>query len=305
MAIWLVLLSAVFAAGQNFFMRKSVDTQGSTSQYLPLQLSVSCVFVSLINLNFSALGNFDPMTFALGLFFGAIFGIFLWALGESLKWGSASLSIALVNSSSVMPAVLMAALFGSNFGHPYTVWNLLGSSLVVFGILSTASWDGGAARSKKWFPRVMLSLVSFILFSAGLQWRVLLEQGISHPLAPFQLNPEGGQYFMPAIFLSAALIQWGVYLFSKERKPLCSDTLKVAVLGGVSNGSSMYFMICGSLIAKGWENAIYYPAFSLAVIVFCNLWGKMLYQEKIPYLPNALCLSGLIIGSVQWNQFIH
>lgn len=304
MAIWLVLISAAFAAGQNFFMRKSVDTQGSTEQYLPLQLSVSCLFVALLNLNFTQLTVYDPKTVMVGLGLGALLGTFLWALGESLKTGPASLSIALVNSSSVLPAVLMAALFGASLGHPYTIWNLIGSLLVVGGILSTSSLGGGFQDRKKWFLRVVLSLSAFVLFSAGLQWRVLLEQGASHPLVPFTLKAEGGHYFMPAIFLSASLIQWGVYFFSKNRQALARDTLKMAVFGGISNGSSMYFMIWGSLLAFGWQNAVYYPIFSLAVILFCNLWGKILYEEKIPYLPNALCISGLIIGSVQWSGIV-
>lgn len=300
MALYLMLTSAFFAAMQNLCMRRSVDTGGSTALYVPIQLIISCLLAVLINPVRTGNFAFDGPTVLLGLFMGLLLGVMMSTLGESLKYGSPALTFAVLNSCSVLPAVLMALLFGAKFGHPYHWWTGLGSALVIAGIF-WSSWTALSCQNRRrWTLFIGAASLSFVIFSAMTQWRVLLEtEGATNLLLPFKLDGAQGMWFMPALFFSAALVpllkmkQEVSFSFSKE-------TFIYGLLGGLCNGSSMYFMILAPQKAVGWQNAVLFPVFSIAVIEICNIWGRTLYKERINWVPQSLCVGGLILGSVYW-----
>ena len=299
MALYLMLLSALFASLQNLCMRRSVDTGSSTNLYVPVQLLISCAIAVLLGPVRNNNYVFDGPTVLVGLFVGVIFGLFMWGLGQSLKYGSSGLTFAVVNSSSILPAVFMTLLFGGAFNHPYHWYTGLGSLMVVSGIF-WSSWTSISCSNKaRWALYIGLTIVGFVLFATSLQWRVLLENhGGESRLLPFKLDGAKAEWFMPAIFFSAMLFQIPALL--KNKNAISKDTLFYGLLGGVSNGSSMFFSILATVSAAAWQNALLFPLFSIGVIELSNLWGKYLYKEQLDFAPRAFCILGLVLGSVQW-----
>ncbi|MEX0962210.1 MAG: hypothetical protein WDZ28_05085 [Simkaniaceae bacterium] len=302
MTLYFILMSGFLAAMQNLCMRRSVDTGGSTNIYVPIQLFISFLIAIVLNpVRLSDFGVNVPIIF-LGLGMGVILGFMMSFLGKSLKWGTPALTFAVLNSCSVLPSVLMAFLFGKQFNHPYHWWNGMGSCIVIIGIF-WSSWAAISCRNKfKWIFFIGLSSIAFVLFSAMTQWRILLEShGGASPLLPFKISPLHNAWFMPAIFLGATLIQ----LFNVKSEPnlrFSLSTLIYGLLGGVANGSSMFFMILSTEKASPFENALIFPLFSITVIQITNLWGRQLYKEKINWAPQMLCVAGLILGSVYWPE---
>ncbi len=45
-----------------------------------------------------------------------------------------------------------------------------------------------------------------------------------------------------------------------------------------------------------------FPIFSVTLIVGCNLWGKWLYKEQVHWKANAVCIGGLLLGTVDWSS---
>lgn len=294
-------MSALFAAMQNLFMRRSVDTKGSTGFYVFSQLLISCLIAILLNPVRSGNYAFDPKVALVGVGLGLLLGLMMWGLGEALKSGSSALSFATLNSSSILPAVLMALLFGASLGHPYRWFNGLGSLLVIAGIFWSSWRDISCKNKMRWIFFIALASCSYVIFSAGTQWKVLLEtNGGSSFMLPFSIDPHKGNWLMPFIFLSAALFQF--VTTKKEGMKFSKETLVYGILGGIANGSSMFFMLYAVSAAFSWQNAILFPLFSIAVIEICNLFGIYFFKEKIQWLPQYLSVGGLILGSVQWHM---
>ncbi|MBN4067422.1 hypothetical protein JYU14_05000 [Simkania negevensis] len=305
MALYLILISAVAAAIQNLFMRRSVDSEGSTHIYVPVQLFMSLLIVTYLNPVRSHSYTFDWRTVAVGLVMGLVLGLMMWSLGQAVKYGASALTFASLNSSSVLPSIVMACLFGAVFGHGYQWWNALGSAFVVIGIF----WSSlSSEKSKSWpfwvFFTVLASL-SFVFFSSMMQWRVLLSTHVAQKsfLLPFSLDPAKAAWFIPAIFFSATLFQLVILAFVKVGA-VSKRTVVYGVFGGIANGLSMFFMVFATERAQAWENAMLFPIFSISVIVLSNLWAKFLYREKIVWIPSAMCIAGLFVGTVDWSALI-
>ena len=49
------------------------------------------------------------------------------------------------------------------------------------------------------------------------------------------------------------------------------------------------------------EHAIIYPLFAVTIIILCNIWGQWLYKEQVNWKANALCVFGILIGSIDWS----
>ena len=134
MGILFITIAAIFTAYQNFLMRKSIDRGGTTNAYLTLQVLSAFFLMILLNPVRTGIYSFNAPICILGLFAGIIFGIMLFSLGGALQRGPAGLTFATLSSSAIMPAIVMATLFGAAFGHPYTLYHGIGSLFVLFGL---------------------------------------------------------------------------------------------------------------------------------------------------------------------------
>lgn len=300
MALVIVLLGAALVALSNFFMRKSVDAGGSTRVYLVVQLLVSVGVATLLNPVRTGNYTWSPLAGALGLIGGFFLGTMMWSLGRALERGPPGLSIAALNSASVMPALIMMAIFGSAWGFLYAWWHAAGSALVVIGLF----WAGWERRqgNPTWVGLVILAFCAHILLLCFVQWRALLAQGGGSWLVPWRLPPEEGQWFLPVLFATAMVMQAVSWLRQEPRPPKRAEVL-YGVLGGISNGSGIYSLFVAAEVATPWQSAMIFPLYAVTIIIICNSWGQLIYREKVNWAANALCLGGIALGTIDWSTF--
>ncbi len=306
MGIQLMIIASLFVAISNFCMRRSIDSGGSSKAFLMIQLSI--VFLVAVLLNPVRTGEYHISNCMLffGIAGGVILAIMMVCLGKSLENGPPGLTFAALNASTVMPMILMVFLFGAPFGYIYTLFNGLGSLLVILGLF----WAGWAARSSekkmRWAAFVAGAFVMHTLFLIIMQWRALFinfpgENGL---FLNFDVADAKSQWFMPAVFFAAALIQIIIYMGTQKRLPNRWETF-YGILGGVTNGIGTFFMIWSTEVSSPLEHAMIFPIFSVAIIIGCNLWGQWLYKEKVNWLANGLCVLGILIGTLDWKVLFH
>lgn len=303
MGIFFAILGAILVSISNFCMRKSIDSGGSSKAYLVVQLSFS--FLIMIFLNPMRTGDYgwNSTAVGIGLLGGILFGILMWGLGKTLEKGPPGLSFAILNTSSVAPAIVMALLFGAAYGHSYTLSNGLGSALVVAGLF-WAGWTANENPNKMiWIFYATLIFVVHTLFLVFLQWwAMLLKPGLPlSSLIPFHVEARHLQWFMPSVLFVGALMQWVIYLIKRHRMPKGAE-IYYGILGGITNGACTFFLILAPQVASAWENAMIFPIFSVCTILICNAWAQFLYREHINWWANAICVTGLVIGTVAWQS---
>lgn len=306
MAIFFILLAALLASAANYCMRKSIDAGGSARGYLVIQITFS--FLIMILLNPVRVGNYtwDQTSVNIGLGGGIIFGLMMWGVGKALERGPPGLTFAVLNSASVLPAVILALLFGTTFGHPYTIFHGLGSLLVVAGLF-WAGWSTEKNPNKgMWaFYACIIFLLHALLLSFLQWWAMLLKKSQlpSSSLLPFSIDPSKIQWFMPAVLFVGAFLQIVIYLIYERKMPKGIE-IGYGVLGGIINGACTFFLILAPQYATPRENAIIFPIFAVSIIIICNAWAQWLYKERVNWWANILCFAGILIGAIAWNQVI-
>lgn len=302
MGLQLMLLAALFVAGSNLFFRKSLDNGGSSRAFLMVQLFLT--FVIAVLLNPVRTGDYAwnfPLAF-FGFCGGILLAAFMAMMGKALELGPPGLTFAVINASSVMPILLMVGLFGTAFGFSYSLWNGAGSILVVAGLFWAAREAIKGKKSFMWAIYALMAFALHTLFLAFMQWRALF---LNYPgkralFLSFDRSEVTSTWFMPMIFLAAAMVQTYLFFTTERRKPSRAE-VRYGVVAGIANGIGTYFMIWSTEVATALEQAMIFPLFSVAVIIFCNFWGRKLYQEQVNWAANALCVLGLILGTVNWQ----
>jgi hypothetical protein len=302
MAVILMLFAGGFISLSNLFMRKSIDHGGTTKGFLIFQMAMA--FIVALLLNPVRTGNYawNGSIASLGLFAGIVLALLLFFLGRSLENGPAGLTFSILNGSTVMPAVVMAFLFGASYGFPYTIWHAIGSVVVLYGLFMAGKGLLGLQNGKKWimFCATMFSL--HVLLLVLFQWRALL-LNLPNPgelVSFFTSEQIKSQWFMPFMFLSAFALQVLFFMYYEKRWPTRLEAM-YGLFGGVMNGLCTYCMIWSTEVAGPLENAVIYPIFSVMTIVLSNLWSQRLYQEKVDWRACQFCASGLVIGTVDWK----
>jgi len=327
MGIQIILIAAVFVTLSNLFMRKSIDAGGSSRAFLMIQLFLAFLVAILLNpvrtAEYAWSGPIAIFGFAGGIFLGAMMAF----LGKALEVGPPGLTFAILNSSTVMPAIVMALFFGSKFGYAYNVFHGFGSLFVLVGLF-WAGWgvlkvrlmalQGQGAltgvsfgtpsgfkieNKKKWLLFALGAFVFHVAFLVFMQWRSLfLNAGnIEGLLFSFSPKEAANQWFMPMIFLATALVQFWIFCRRDRRLPNRKE-VQYGILGGIAHGVGTYFLIWATEVATPLEQAMIFPIFAVAIIIFCNGWGQWLYKEKVNWKANVLCTGGLLVGTIDWQR---
>ncbi len=297
MGIILILAASCFASLSNFCMRRSIDSGGTARAFLTVQLSIATLAAFLLGP--VRTGEFDVNlpVIAAGITAGLVLGWMLQTLGRALECGPPGLTFAMLNASTVMPAIIMALFFGAAYGCIYTPWHAIGSLFVLAGLFWAGKGLQGLASARAWILFSLLTFSLHVLFLVIMQCRVLVLNSSMASLASDLANP----WFLFFIYLAAAALQAGIYL-TKERRVPKSDEGFYGLFGGIGNAMSTFFLIWATEAASALERAVIFPIFSIAIIVICNLWGQRLYQEKVHWKACQLCLLGLFIGTVDWGS---
>jgi len=306
LGVQLMVLAGIFTALSNYFLRKSIDGGGSSRAFLMIQLTITFLVAILLNPVRSGNFFFSPEIASLGLFAGIILGIMMICLGKSFEHGPAGLTVALLNASTVFPILGMVLFFGKEYGFEYTLWNAVGSLILVAGLFWAGTQTFKSGPMGRWLFFAISAFALHVVFLILLQWRFVLLTfpGKTALFSLLSAREAGSEWFMPMTFLSAALIQLVVYVRQESRVPAPQE-VRFGFLGGTANGIGTFFMIWSTEVATSVEQAMIFPIFAGTVVLTCNLWGRFLYKEKVHWRATVLAITGLIIGTLHWKTLLH
>lgn len=302
MGIIYVLVASVFASASNFSMRKTIDYGGTSKAFLMIQLSIAFIVALFLGpIKAKAFAINLPIIF-LGILTGLVFGFMMISLGKGLEKGPPGLTIAILNASTVIPGILMALLFGVAFGFEYRFWHGLGSILVLAGLFWSGWGIAGLRNMSTWLFFSLSAFFMHVLFLILMQWRAMM---INFPdnASFFRIVDSSqaiNQWFMPMIYLSAATMQIVYFFFAEKRIPKKAEW-SCGIFGGIANSMCTFFLIWSTEVATSLENAMIFPIFSVGIILLCNGWGQVIYEEKVNWKASQVCTLGLIIGTVDWK----
>lgn len=305
MALIIMLIGGLFTGFANFCMRRAIDEGGHARAYLVIQLFISGLVAVLTGPIRAGEFGIDTPTFIMGTAGGLLLGGMMKALGMAMASGPASLTVAFINASTAMPAIILYLIWGQNWEFTYSWTCGLGTLMVVFGLFwATGLRPKDAIGSKpKWLQFTLLAFLGHTLLLCVMQLRAAslkAELPLDPWLMPSHTDPSQSHWFLPLIFLFAWLTQVIDAIASKTPWPKRAE-LRFGSLGGLGNGVSTCLMIIATTVAHSWESAMIFPLYSVSIILVCNLWGKHLYGENIHWKANWLCILGLIIGTIQWH----
>jgi hypothetical protein len=299
MGLLSALLAALFIAGSNLFMRRGIDAGGTAKVFLAIQMSAAFAIAFLMGPVKTGSYAINLPIVILGLLTGMFLAVMLYVLGRALEKGPPGLTFSVLSSSSVMPGIVMAALFGASFGFHYTVWHAFGSLLVLAGLFWGGKGLQGMQDLKAWVVLVSLLFALHVAILAIYQWRAMV---LNYPSSLISAEDARSQWFMPMLYLGAAAVELLIFFSSRPRKPFFKEWL-YGFAAGSFNCLCTFFLIEATELAKGLENAVIFPLFSIGTILFSNLWGQHLYQEKVNWRACQVCLFGIILGTVDWKIF--
>lgn len=301
MAMIYVLFAALLASGANLLMRKNIEYGGTTRGFLVSYF----LFTFAASLILYPVGR-EPWSVPM-LTAGGVAGVLniglLFFTAKALENGPPGLTFAFQNSCSVLPGILLFALFGPAFNFIVTPYLIAGLFCVLGGLFWSAksqSTSVGGAKpgvTKKW---LLFALGMFLIQGITLtlfQWRCLLIDSSvpAHPLIPVKCSPSEDIWFMPAMFAVASFFQILFFIFTERRLMRLSELI-TGFIGGLANGGATFFLLLAAKEASAFEKGILFPAFAIGVIVCCNFWGQKLYQERVNWKANALCILGVLLG---------
>jgi drug/metabolite transporter (DMT)-like permease len=307
MSLIIACCAALLCAFNNLFMRKSIDFGGSSKGFLVTSLSFSilvAVFLGPVRTGFFHWNNTIAI---MGLVTGLFLGIMMWALGKALEKGPPGLTIAYLNASNLIPAILMMLVFGVAFGYRYAWGNAVGSLLVAAGLFWAVWQTSKDTKSQSfWLTFSTIAFITDVCFLVLIQWRALvITPGLpGSKWLPFTINFEEAEWFMPMLF--AAATSFIVYQFMKEgNRPLVRSEVQFGLLGGVCNAASTYLLIKAAQFATPFTSAMIFPIFAVGIVLLCNIWGRLLYKEKVHWKAMNLCLVGLFVGTIDWSNLLN
>ncbi len=295
MSLVFIALSAFFTALGNFFIRRAVTPDQEGDPFIRARFfTAGLVSIPIIYLQHSSL-NFDPKMAVVALFAGIFLGLLQFSIGKSLQSGPSGLTFIFVSSVSVWPPLLMYFFFGAEFGHDYTLNNLVGSLLVLAALVWMG--QGEEKANKKWLGWIAVAYASTTLYFLIFQWRALLlkESLPESPLLPFHVNAEEGDLFMAITFIVAALSQTFIRQKTTSTAP---GFYTSGITAGLLAGISTYLLLLGTEYASSaTENALIFPLQTVLLIIFCNAWAVKYYKEKVNWPANALAAAGIAIAT--------
>jgi len=275
-------------------MKRSIDGGGSSKAFLVIQLTITMLMALAFNpLRTGHLAWSFP-SILLGMIGGILLFTMMSAIGRAMECGPPGLTLAALNSATVMPAIIMALIFGTQKGFPYTLSHGIGSILVIGGLFWAGKTSERGAAKRRWVRLVTIAFIAHIGLLILLQWRALL-------LAENLLPRENSQWFHPSLFFTAALFM-GISFIKNEKRMFSPKERVWGTLGGLLNGVSMFLILIAPEIATPPQQAMIFPIFAVGLILINNSWGQALYKERVNWYANALCLAGIIIGTVNWSQ---
>lgn len=317
MALILMIFSGILVGFGNYCMRRAMIAGGQSRNYILIQLFLSALWTF-------ALGPLAHMQFAISTstwIYGALTGLclafFMKCLGHAMARGPVSLTVAFINASTLLPALVFFLLFGASWGFEYHLTTFIGSLLVLLALYqatqrefkkNTPTTSNTPAISKQlsmawlvatfgcfFFHTLMLILIQLRAMS-------LLTELPEHFLL-LKSSTQGSEAFLPIMLMSA----WLVRLVDTKKEhfqlPIKQEWF-FGGLGGFANGASIHLMAIATMVATGLQGAMMFPLYSVSIIITCNLWSALLYKESVYWPASVLAILGIITGTVNWTALL-
>lgn len=235
---------------------------------------------------------------AIGIVVGLLISALMFAIGKALQRGPSGLTFSFQNSGAILPPLLLSAIFHKPFGFSLSFGNCIGIVLVVLGLFWAAWGHSKSSIRKTWIAYAILTFILQGLILSIFQWRCFfMQEGLpSHRLIPFSCTPNADLWFMPALFFSSWIYQLICFSYSEKRLPYFVEFIGGG-LGGIANGLSTFFLLRATSIASMEEKIMLFPLFTVVVVLLCNLYGRMFYQEKVLWKANTLSVLGIFLGT--------
>ncbi|NGX42511.1 MAG: hypothetical protein K940chlam7_00791 [Chlamydiae bacterium] len=294
---WMVV-SGFLGAMSNLCMRRSMDKNGSARAFFVFQLFFTCLVTILLHPVRTGSYGWNSQIALMGLCGGIFLGSMKWMLGKALQRGPAGLTFAAVNSASVMPAIVMVLALGSTLNYELTPHDLAGSILVLMGLF-WAGWDKSEKpKTRAWILFAASAFLLHVLFLVLTEFRAIFLNKHFPNMDNWLINPEkmASEWFVPTIFAAAAGMHAVIYCISEKRIPIMWEVLW-GILGGIFNGACAFFFMRAAETATMRESSFIFAIFSISLIIVCNLWGQWLYNEKVNWKANTLCLIGVLLAA--------
>jgi drug/metabolite transporter (DMT)-like permease len=256
-----------------------MDAQGSLFAFFFYQLLFTFLVLLYMHPVRTGTYSFTLYTVWMGVLAGALLGSLKVMIGYALRRGPASLTFASINLASIAPA----AIFALFIDFPYTIWQLVGSIFVAVGLV----WAVGGMQKGLWLLFAASAFLVHTLYLLLTQLYVIVVEKSS------LLHSE---WYVPIIFATACLMHMAIYWVRERRMPSLQETLW-GIGGGLCNGACAYFFMQATFVADGLERGFIFPIFSISLILFCNIWGRWLYEEEVNWRATSLCLLGLFVGT--------
>jgi len=218
---------------------------------------------------------------------------------QALRKGPAGLTFAFQNASAVFPGIFLFLIFGLEFGFAFSYFQLLGMVLVLVGLFLGVRGknenSGSPPISKTWIKYAIACLLIQILALTCIQGRcVLFAEEKLNWFSSLAVLEADDIWFMPGQFGATVILQ-GV-IFGWEKRKLKSKEVAFGSLSGFANCICTGLLLAATKLASPSEQGILFPIFAVSTIVLCNLWARVLYQEKFNYTANGICALGIFVG---------
>lgn len=304
MASICIALSALITALSNLLIRRGIDgvKDANGDPFIVHRfLTAALIAIPIIYLQHGTIAANLNMSLV-GVCAGLALGLLQYAIGKCLQYGPAALTFIFVSSVCVVPPIFMFFLFGEEFGHGYTLYNLLGSLLVLAGLywMGKSQELGDYLSFEKWLIWIGAAFGSGILYQLILQWRALLlkDNLPDSLLLPFRCDTTQGDLFIVITLLVAGLCQMLFQGRPKRQKFSNRQVLICGIVAGILCSISTFLLLLGTEFAiTATEKAVIFPLNTVLLISFCNGWARVFYKEKVNWPANAICATGIAIVS--------
>lgn len=296
MGIALALMAGFFNSLTNFCVKKGVDIGGTAKPFFLCQILASSLFALILGPLLKGEFTIQLYPSLLGICAGVILYIMLFSLGQAVEKGAPGITFATLNSATILPGLLMASLFGTEYGFSIGLAHIIGLFFVILGLFWGVIGVKQIREKNVWMIFASIVFLFHVFLLCLFQYRAMLVKVSG-------LRQFDSEWFTPLMFLTCSSIQFITYLYSNCRFPSRKEIV-VGFAGGLTNLLCTLSLLLSSKEALPFENAVIFPAASVAGILLTNFWSQKLYSEQINWKACHLLVFGIIIGTINWKLIL-
>jgi drug/metabolite transporter (DMT)-like permease len=207
------------------------------------------------------------------IYFAIFIGVLLFTTLLLIQYATQHIGMTITTIACKMSVVFPVMFSMVYFHEKIMLTKILGIALALFSVFLLIRKEDSQQKKKS----MLLLLIPLWLF---------LGLGISDSLVKFiqqtYISSEQASLFTSTLFtfsLFAGLI-WGVFRKDFFRQFLHVNTIMVGIILGISNFSSLYFLLYALNFSK-LDSSIVFGLVNIGIIIFSLLLGSFIFKEKM------------------------